>query len=290
MRSLKPSALRVAAALSANNWRRPKEPPAESEVSAPEANPDPLVVRRRFAARLVGEGIEVGPGHVPFPAPSGIKVRYLDRWEPTENSSLFPELGDSPGFPKPDMIVDLDADRLAGIDDGSQDFVIASHILEHLANPLAMLVDIHRILKPRGLLVLLLPDRHRTFDRDRAPTPLPHLVEEYQRDVREVDDEHVVDFIIGTIRASGDDRDRTVLVSERTPAEIALHRRRSVHVHVWDMGEFEQVLTYAADELGVRFDVVDTLEPGGAGTYGNEFGWLLARNEESPMPDSARRP
>ena len=107
-----------------------------------------------ISSELKGAGIEIGPGHLPFPLPSGLTVRYLYCWEPAENSALFPELGRRPGFPKPDIICDLDVDRLSFLPSSSQDFVIASPILEHLANPLAMLVDIYRVLKPQGLLGL----------------------------------------------------------------------------------------------------------------------------------------
>jgi len=242
--------------------------------------PGTLSVRHRFGSRLSGEGVEIGPGHAPFPVPGGVKVkvRYIDRWEPAENSSLFPELGDSAGFPKPDIVANLDVERLEALDDESQDFVIASHILEHLANPLAMIVEIDRVLKVDGLVVLLLPDRHRTFDHTRTPTPLAHLVEEYRRDVREVDDAHVLDFIVASVRASGDDRDVETLLKERTAEEIALHRRRSVHAHVWDMHEFTDVLGYAGSELGIRWKVLDAAEAGGEGTFGNEFGWLFSKS------------
>jgi SAM-dependent methyltransferase len=243
-----------------------------------EVQPDPLVVRRRLSSHLSGEGIEIGPGHVPFPVPADAKVRYIDRWQPTENSELFPELGDAPGFPRPDVVANLDVERLGVFADRSQDFVIASHILEHLANPLAMLVEAHRVLKPLGLCILLLPDRHQTFDRYRDPTPLAHVIEEYQRDVHEVDDAHVLDYIAG-YEKSGDTRDRSVVASQGMAAELERQRRRSVHAHVWDRLEFTEVLDYASTELGVAFDVVDAFETGDPGTYGDEFGWLLRRGE-----------
>lgn len=238
---------------------------------------DQLAVRRRFAARLSGRGVEIGPGHAPFPVPSGVSVQYLDRWEPVENSALFPELGDDPGFPRPDIVANLDVDRLSALPDASQDFVIASHILEHLANPLAMLVDVHRVLKTGGLLVLILPDRHVTFDSERPPTTLEHLAEEYRRDVREVTDEHVIEAIVAQVRFNGDVRDRKELAAERTEAEIDLHRRRSIHAHVWDMEEFGAVLRFSQRELGISWRVLDTMPAGDVGSYGNEFGWLLAR-------------
>jgi SAM-dependent methyltransferase len=243
-----------------------------------------LAVRRRFSRRLTGQGVEIGPGHVPFPVPDRVHVRYVDRWDPSENSSLFPELGESPGFPKPDIVSDLDLERLSQLPDQSQDFVIASHVIEHLANPLAMLVDIHRVLRTGGLLILLVPDRHRTFDRDRDPTPLEHLVDEYQRDVREVDDAHIIEYVIATSETNP--RQPT---SDVTPELIALHRRRSVHVHVWDVAEFQQVLDYLAEGLGVYWAVVDTLAPGEKGTHGDEFGWLLARTTRPEAPVTARR-
>ena len=247
---------------------------------------DPLAVRRRFSGRLAGHGVEIGPGHVPFPVPPGVEVSYVDRWEPGENNALFPELGGSSGFPEPHVVANLDEDRLSGLADGSQDFVIASHVIEHLANPLAMLVDIHRVLRPGGLLILLVPDRHRTFDRDRPPTPLDHLVDEYRRDVRSVDDAHITEFVLATRAHDGGSANGDV-----TAEEIAVHRRRSVHAHVWDADEFVEVLDHAAHQLGTEWVVVDTMAPGEDGTYGDEFGWVLARpGPDLPSTPDRRRP
>lgn len=250
---------------------------------------DALAVRRRFASRLSGAGIEIGPGHVPFPVPPMVSVRYVDRWEPTANSSLFPELGERPGFPEPDVVANLDEDRLEVFPDNSQDFVIASHVLEHLANPLAMLGEIHRVLRPGALFVLLLPDRHRTFDCDRLPTSLAHLVDEYHADVREVDDAHILDFLIGTSAQLDGDRGQALDPEAVSAEEIDLHRQRSVHVHVWDADEFDEVLAYAADELGLRWTVVDTMLPDADGTYRNEFGWLLSKGAKHAPTGGLRR-
>jgi SAM-dependent methyltransferase len=249
---------------------------------------DGLYVRRRFSRRLVGQGVEIGPGHVPFPVPEGVGVRYVDRWEPSQNSGLFPELGESPGFPRPDVVANLDVDRLGGLADESQDFVIASHVIEHLANPLAMLVDIHRVLRNGGLLVLLVPDRRTTFDRSRPPTPLAHLVDEYERDVREVDDDHIIEYVIATRQHEGESGGPEPSAEDLTGEDIEYHRRRSVHAHVWDVLEFHQLLDFASDELGLHWTVVDSMAPGEAGTHGDEFGWLLARNDQQ-TPDGVRR-
>jgi SAM-dependent methyltransferase len=156
-------------------------------------------------------------------------------------------------------------------------------VLEHLANPLAMLVDCYRVLRPGGLLVLLVPDRHQTFDRTRSPTPLTHLIEEHEDDVREVDDGHILDFLKGTKEASGDRRDISEFTPELMADEIALHRQRSVHVHVWNYDEFTEVLAHSGRELGLRFEVVDAMAPGAKGTHGDEFGWVLARADTATV-------
>jgi len=249
---------------------------------------DPLKVRRRFARRLTGQGVEIGPGHVPFPVPETVTVSYIDRWEPGENSALFPELGESPGFPKPHIVSNLDVDLLGALPDESQDFVIASHIIEHLANPLAMLVDIYRVLRPGGLLVLIVPDRHVTFDRSRPPTPLVHLVDEYERGVREVDDAHVKEYLVSRQLDDGAAGSYSS-IHDLTVENIAFHRRRSVHAHVWDIDEFLELLDFAAQELQVRWRVLDIMKPGARGTHGIEFGWLLARDSDEGLATVGRQ-
>ena len=105
----------------------------------------PSTVRCHLVRRLRGDGPEIGPVHGPFPLQGrGVSVRYMDRWEPTENSNLFP---DSAVFPEPDVVANLDSDRLSAVADESADFVIASHALEHLADPVGMLAELQRVLR-----------------------------------------------------------------------------------------------------------------------------------------------
>lgn len=249
------------------------------------ASVDPANARRRFGSYLAGTGVELGPGHIPFPVEPGVVVSYVDRWEPEQNEQLFPELGNSPGFPTPDIVADLDVDRLGALGRWSQDFVIASHIIEHLANPLAMLKDIYRVLKPGGLLILLLPDRLRTFDRTCQPTALSHVVNDYRSDVRDVDESHLVDFIVGSHAAIGLLRDPDTIETEL----IDLHRRRSIHVHVWTREEFLEVLGFATEKLRLRWRFIDSMEAGSPDTKGDEFGWVLQKRGSVNMARAFNR-
>jgi SAM-dependent methyltransferase len=52
-----------------------------------------------------------------------------------------------------------DAQLLAGVDQGSFDFVYSSHTLEHVADPFEALRNWYRAVKPGGHLILLVPDR-----------------------------------------------------------------------------------------------------------------------------------
>lgn len=235
--------------------------------------------RSLLARHLAGRGVELGPGHVPFPVPyPGASVRYVDRWEPDENRALFRELGDDAPFPVPDVVCNLDVDGLGALDDASEDFVIASHVLEHVANPLALLTDIHRVLRPGGVVLILLPDRRLTFDRDRLPTPLAHLVDEHERGVHEVDDDHVEDFLVGTCVPIPDD-------PEGRAAVFDLHRRRSIHVHCWHEQEFFEVLLHGVTAIGHRWELVDAVLAADEGEDGFEFGWVLRRTDAVGDPE-----
>jgi SAM-dependent methyltransferase len=233
--------------------------------------------RRRLARHLVGTGIEIGPGHQPLPiAFPGVTVRYFDRWQPEESRALFPELGDAE-FPEPDVMGDLDRDRLSPLADESEDFVIASHVLEHVAEPLGLLADIHRILRPGGFALVLLPDRRRTFDRSRPPTPLAHLVDEYRRGVTEVDDDHMVEFLT----QSGEGASYTGMPSEADGERAAWfdwHRKRSIHVHCWTEDEFLEVLLHAVAAMGHQWEFVDGIIADDEGQHGIEFGYVLRRS------------
>ena len=227
--------------------------------------------RRLLARHLMGRGIELGPGHHPFAyLPPATSVRYVDRWVPEVNSALFPELVDA-HFPQPDVVADLDTDRLSAVPDASEDFVIASHVLEHLAEPLGMLLECHRVLRPGGTLLILLPDRRRTSDSRRPPTTLEHLVAEHERGVTEVDDEHLAEFLTLAWRKDLSDPD----VRERLFAE---QRQRSVHVHCWTEDEFFAVVAHTVQERGARWELVELVSTEDVGPRAKEFSYLLRRS------------
>ena len=202
-------------------------------------------VRTAFGRSLAGGVLEIGPGHVPFPVAAGVRVTYADRTIEGGRDANFPELIGRPHGPDAQVDLDLDRDGLRAFPDASFDGVVASHLIEHLANPVAALVEFWRVLRPGGRLVLLVPDRDHTFDAGRAPTPLAHVLDEHRHGVTEVDDAHIREFCAALyagpvihppeVRAWHD--------PERLDGErLDLHRRRSIHVHCWSPEEFATLL------------------------------------------------
>ena len=79
---------------------------------------------------------------------------------------------------------------LVGIESASYDFVLSSHALEHMANPIGALREWQRVLKCEGTLALIVPHRDGTFDHRRPITPLVHLVEDFEKATKEDDTTH----------------------------------------------------------------------------------------------------
>jgi SAM-dependent methyltransferase len=246
------------------------EPRAETGRLA-EGERRPTTPRQQMARHIEGSGIEVGPGHHPFPLTlPGVEVRFVDRWLPAQSAELFPQLATHGEFTPPDIVSDFNTDRLDPVPDASQDFVIASHVLEHLAEPIGFIAEIHRVLRPGGTALILLPDRRRTRDRERPPTPLEHLIEEYRAGVTTVDDAHVIEFLKSRGKPLG-------TTPEERREVVDHHRRRSVHVHCWDASEFLAVLVWGVQNLDQQWAFVDGVLPGDESPPGIEFGFVLRR-------------
>jgi Methyltransferase domain len=82
------------------------------------------------------------------------------------------------------------------IESNSYDCVIASHCLEHIANPIKALLEWRRVLRSDGLLLLILPHRDDTFDWRRAVTTIEHMKADYETDMPESDLTHLDEILL----------------------------------------------------------------------------------------------
>lgn len=126
-------------------------------------------------------GIEVGAHSLPVP---GIAPYYVDRVVT---------------YAGVDSRIDIQADAVAlPFPTGELDYLCSSHVLEHLVNPIAGLLEWHRVLRPGGLLYLVVPDKRFTFDEPRTVTPPGHVVADFENMMEVTEREHVREFIYDT--------------------------------------------------------------------------------------------
>jgi SAM-dependent methyltransferase len=134
------------------------------------------VMREIAVSRLHGVGIEVGAGASPMPVPLDCVVRYADIFSMDELQQHWYEGQHPDELLLPDIQASLD--DMSAVPDGSVDFIVACHVIEHVSDPIGALENNWAKLRPGGSLVYAVPDMTRTFDRDRKLTTLAHLVED----------------------------------------------------------------------------------------------------------------
>ncbi len=88
-----------------------------------------------------------------------------------------------------------DATALTSIEDATYDFLLASHILEHVANPLLALQEFHRVLRPGGAILVLLPNPVHSFDHRRPVTSFAHLQADFAASTGENDQTHLEEIL-----------------------------------------------------------------------------------------------
>ncbi|CAG1771071.1 putative S-adenosylmethionine-dependent methyltransferase [uncultured bacterium] len=211
---------------------------------------------RKLASRfLCGNGIEIGAGHNPVQVDPSCDVKYVDKLSSKEFRDAFPELPD-PRITEADIIADVAKDGLRVIADSSVDFIIASHILEHLPDPLGFLKECYRVLRNEGVIYLAIPDKNFTFDKDRERTKLEHIIKDFRNGVINVDEEHLIDFLKFAARMKIPDS------KEERSSLFNKELYRSIHVHIWTWGDCVEFIRFLIANEGFLVELCDMYLPG----------------------------
>jgi SAM-dependent methyltransferase len=138
----------------------------------------PLFPKSAIAQRLLGhlKGIEIaGSAQNDFELDS-INVDYTNA---NDTAFKIQEASLCDGCMKPVDVV-AEGDSLP-FSDQSFDFLLSSHVFEHMPNSIGALTEWHRVVKGGGLLYLVIPHEDTAeCDVRRGVTPLAHHLEDYE--------------------------------------------------------------------------------------------------------------
>lgn len=192
--------------------------------------------RKEIIATCKGKGVEIGPGVTPqiLPAPD-IDVIYAEEksredWLKTYAYKLDKYKGDLNALPW-ERYHTRDAFNLPA-EAGSLDFIFASHVLEHLVNPLGHLEHWLSKLKPGGIIAGILPHCDYSGDYQMLPSMLPTIALEYQRRETKPNLNHY----------------RTMF---GPAAEARMAEGRTLHVHFYNGRNLQDFFSWAGGQLPI---------------------------------------
>jgi SAM-dependent methyltransferase len=205
-----------------------------------------LARRSELTAKfLAGNGIEIGALHEAVPVPAAARVRYVDRLPVTALREHYPELA---GLPLVEVDILDDGETLASIPDGSLDFIIANHMLEHCENPLGAIRTHFRKIRAGGVLYYAVPDMRFSFDNARPLTPKEHFLDDDRLGPQQSRDAHFEEWVRLVMHITGEHQ-------VREEAARLKATNYSIHFHVWDFDSFQYFVDLVRDSSpGIAFD------------------------------------
>jgi SAM-dependent methyltransferase len=134
-----------------------------------------------------------------------------------------------------------EASDLNRIPSEKYDFIISSHCLEHCANTLKTVNEWLRVIKKGGVILLVLPDKRYTFDRNRTLTKFSHLLDDYTNEVNENDLTHLSEILeshdLSLDEAAGS-------IDQFKKRSLDNYNNRCLHHHVFDFELLKQIFEY----------------------------------------------
>jgi SAM-dependent methyltransferase len=128
-----------------------------------------------------GLGLEIGPSHDPvMPKRGGHQVHVVDHMTREQLREKYRDHGVNI-----DNIEDVDhvwaGGRLSTLiaNHGSYDWIIASHVIEHVPDPIRFIADCMTLLKPGGVLSFAIPDQRYCFDYFRPLSTTGGVIQAY---------------------------------------------------------------------------------------------------------------
>jgi SAM-dependent methyltransferase len=192
---------------------------------------------------LRGSGLEIGALHNPYPVTPEARVTYVDRLTVPQLREQYPELADKELI---DVGIVDDGETLSTVPDGSQDFVIACHMLEHCQDPIRAFTNMLRVLREDGVLYLSVPDRRYTFDIFRPSTPLSHIIQDHEDGPEKSRVGHYDEYVTLVNRLGSEDL-------KKKQVDKLLRTGFSIHYHAWTQFDIFELLVMLERVRGLPF-------------------------------------
>jgi SAM-dependent methyltransferase len=248
-------------------------------------------------------GIEIGPLHHPVMDKATHHVLYLDH---TTTDELRRKYAD-------DDALRHETDSIVGVDlvwDGTvplrkvagegYDYVVASHVLEHVPDPVGWLGELSSVLVDTGVVLLAIPDKRFCFDVNRSVTEIADLVDCHLRELKAPSPRHIYDFWSKIVavddrkvwrgevdysdktRSDVEDPDRDAY--ERCLAAMATASYSDVHCHVFTPESFLLLFEKLARLELIDFKIA-SFEP----TQVDSLEFFVALEKLGPLEDAGTK-
>ena len=121
-----------------------------------------------------GYGIELGASaHNPFGLANCINVAPADEFDfyKDEQGSLCGRYAEIDLVGEAQLIPEIGSHEL--------DYIVSSHVIEHVPDVISAFVEWNRVLKPGGVIVMIFPKKS-ALDHTREVTPISHFMDDYR--------------------------------------------------------------------------------------------------------------
>ena len=155
-----------------------------------------------------GAGLEIGPSHNPIaPKKEGYNVHILDYMTAEELRNKY----------KDHVVHGVDIERIEEVDfvwKGEPyyeligkiecyDWIIASHAIEHMPDMVSFLQQCEKLLKPSGVLSLVIPDKRYCFDFFSPSSTSGAILDAYANNSKRPSPGQVFDYIANSVKRNG---------------------------------------------------------------------------------------
>jgi predicted SAM-dependent methyltransferase len=243
-------------------------------------------------------GIEIGARGAPLIRREHGNILYADHAPTEELRANLPPRVDPASLVEVDIVTR--GGPLAAVAPSRADYIVASHVAEHVPDLLGWLNDLHDVLQPGGTLGLAIPDRRFTFDIFRNESTVAEAVEAYllgatRPSLRQIFDSAWQSVDVTVSQGWDNDVPQQAGIAHRMerlrPAfELVRevhrsHRYNDAHCWVFTPASFLDIADQAS-RLGLFPFLLETFHPTGARGY--EFYAVLRRTDTASDTEIAR--